>query len=153
MFSFAFDCLRYNARLHITFRTYPRCFLEQYQSELFARSEIPSIPAIRALYRALGVHRYFFTLGRYAYPLGHLRIEKRSKHNQLITRNMLLVYQDSMAIDVRKPSEPLLDIQTILSRSISPTFLLDYHIGFTTIAWRAAIRQFAQSPLNLTFAT
>jgi len=74
MFSLDFGWLRYNARLPVTFRTYPPCPLEQYQSELFARSEIPSVSAIRALYRALVVHRYFFTLGSYADPLGHLRI-------------------------------------------------------------------------------
>lgn len=75
---------------------------------------MPSVSAIRALYQALGVHRYFFTLGRCAYPLRHLRIEKRSNHNQLITGIILPVYQDTMTIDVGKPSEPLLDTHIIL---------------------------------------
>ena len=83
MFSLDFGWLRYNTRLPITFRTYTPCPLEQYQSELFARSEIPSVSAIRALYQALRVHGYFFfILGRYADPLGHLEIGKRSKHNR-----------------------------------------------------------------------
>ena len=72
-FSLDFGCLRQNAHIHITFRTYPPCLLKQYQSELFLGSKMPSVSAIRALYQALGVHRYFFfTLCRYAYPLRHL---------------------------------------------------------------------------------
>ena len=46
---------------------------------------------------------------------------------------MLLVYQDSMTIDMGKPSEPLLQIQTTLSSPFSPPCFYVFLIGPSNI--------------------